>query len=139
MPDEIRDGISNFISTGSNILLLDAPRRTVNSTLFGLFLYVVFLIIKQLLESAINLEVYHFVIVGVFSTNARTIWNIMKGTPTVSETYEEKFEIVRRAELAGLSKLHVKLQLLEICRLALNDAALKDAVKNQLSEIKNDN
>jgi hypothetical protein len=134
MRSDAKDSISSILSSVTSMLLMDAPRRTVYGAVFGMAIYYGFEITAQVLSAAYVLSWYQFVTIGVFAMNSRTIWNLFTGKPAFSEKHEQAFAIIEKAEAAGLGKEHIRLLLLEVCRRALEEAALSSSVVRGISE-----
>ena len=134
-----RDAASRLGSSATSALLLDAPKKTAYGFVLGLFLHVVETIVGRALHLAPSVAAWELIVVGVFIVHARAIWRHILGRPGIGEKYEEQFEVIRRAELAGLSRLHVRAHLYELCLQALKDTKLSVETRQELRTLETDN
>lgn len=134
-----RDVASRLGSSATNALLLDAPKKTAYGFVLGLFLYAAEIIAVRVLRVAPSVGAWELIAVGVFILHARPIWYHIVGRPGIGEKYEEQFEVIRRAELAGLSRLHVRAHLFELCRQALKETKLSIEARQELRALETEN
>lgn len=135
MFEDGKDLFSRFFSLCTSVLMLDTPRRTIYGVILGYILEVLAVVIVWFGFEAPPLSTFQYVVLGVFVLHFRTLFEMTFGKRKVSEKYEEQFAVISQAEAKGLSKAHVKLQLLQVCQTALKDASLAQRMQEELAKM----
>jgi uncharacterized protein YjeT (DUF2065 family) len=134
------DQISKVAGGASNFLLLGYPMRTGLGVMLGLFLATLAKLFAPILsKSAIitlgTLDDWHFAVVGVVLMHIPTFVYYLKAKPTMFGENEEKaFEVIRRAQRAGLTETQVRRMYLDLCGKVLANVQLKQSTQEELRE-----
>ena len=133
-----KDFTSRLLSISTNVLMFDTPRRTTYGVILGFFLQVLSEFIAWLGVNPPFLSTFQYVIIGVIILHFRTLLSMIFRKRKLSEKYEEQFAVINEAEAKGLSKAHIKIQLLQICQLALKEASLEQKIQDELNKLEKD-
>jgi len=129
------DFASKLLSSSTNLLMLDAPRRTAYGVLIGYLLHIVVRIINWFEIETPEFFIYEFIVVGLVVMHIRTIFELGVKRRIYNEKIEEQFAVISEAEKRGLGKAHIKLKLLEVCQNALKEAKLNEDTKRRMAEL----
>jgi hypothetical protein len=134
------DQATRFLYATLNVLLLRSPERTALGTLLGVAIHAFIKIFQPLLARLVLVDlqvvgIVEFMALGIVIIHVPNLRRFLRRGSEVGDSVEAALSTIRKAKREGMSEVAARSMYLQLCQLAVENAASKESTLRQLELI----